>query len=874
MSRKQGRPEAPLPSGAQRSPQVEFAALLRTEFFDRLEQLGIRTADITKALGEGFSGATLSRFRKGERVPDRDKLYRLLAYVEEIAGQPLPDEARDHVLERYYTALKATNEPLYKQYLLLDERDESLRERDRAVEEQEQLRAQLVRCEEDLAGSRLRLAAVEREAEQAASEARALRSGEQAAEDEISRLTDLHEELSRSARQARQRQQTAQREVERLHDLLMQQDLQHARAENALTQENAQLRDDLQSALARADDQAEQSQRTREELESVRQQLREAEDRNRQLVDSNAVVLRSRTQLSGLLANARHQEKSARKRLEAAQKQVAALETHRLSAERKVADAEERLIAAYRSRDALLERPEAPGAAVKAAEQVVDGAWEALGEEIERIERKTSVVPSEETKPSSPDDQPRRPKAPVQAPPVSKAHLTTPREVPAPRAVHLQGAHTASGRIGEDGGATAKRNPPTSQRTGRGDSRPKKGGSRPSVHPPPCPAPQEEAEPRRFKRGEVVAGIALTLGSVSFVVGVGAVLAWLFPDGSAKDATDVMEEKARAKWTVQLSRPLYGQPAVTNGVIAVPAYYGAIYGIDATSGKKLWEEKTKDYGNGRVAVAGNIIVFANDAYLQSIDARTGKAGWKYRTMVNATVTANKTTVFSAWGSFTEAHRASDGKKLWEYTFGDDWDGIYNRSPETTATEDTFYLQGKDGDLRTIDIATGKPGWKKKLGAPSARIGVSHVSGKLIVATTDAIMALDAKTGKELWKSTQRMTGISAVSDGRNLYYETYDNTYHYLWAVDVNTGKEKWHNTYALSENNMNPEGRITASSERLYYRDGNYSLVSLDSATGKALPNHSQENNAISFLLATESGVYTSGYNQAFSYFPTKAFR
>lgn len=110
VPRKQGRQPKDLAASAG-GAQREFAELIRTEFFDRLTALGLTTADISEALGSGFSATTLSRFRNADRVPDRDKLLRLLAYAEEIVGQPLPGKGRERVIEAYYAALKITNKP-------------------------------------------------------------------------------------------------------------------------------------------------------------------------------------------------------------------------------------------------------------------------------------------------------------------------------------------------------------------------------------------------------------------------------------------------------------------------------------------------------------------------------------------------------------------------------------------------------------------------------------------------------------------------------------------------------------------------------------------------------------------------------------------
>ena len=250
--RKQGRQPKALPSSLPRA-QREFAELIRVEFFDRLAALGVTTAVIYDALGEGFSGTTLSRFRSGERVPDRDKLLRLLAYAEEVAGQPLPDGVREQVMEVYYAALRATDLKLHDLYRTMDERDQALVERDEARAAQERHRADLVRCQESLQASQGQVRGLKARMREAAQQDARTREREATAEDEIVRLQEQHEVLMLASRTARAEQRAARSEIGRLQDLLAQQSELTSRTRSERDEQVASLRvQNSQAVAARA----------------------------------------------------------------------------------------------------------------------------------------------------------------------------------------------------------------------------------------------------------------------------------------------------------------------------------------------------------------------------------------------------------------------------------------------------------------------------------------------------------------------------------------------------------------------------------------------------------------------------------------------
>ena len=387
--RRQGRQ----PKGLSQSlPQAqrEFAELIRDHFFDPLADLGVTTAEIHAALGDGYSGTTLSRFRSGERVPDRDKLLRLLAYAEEVVDQPLPDGVREHVMEVYYAALRATDEKLHDLYRLMDERDLRIVERDEARTVQERYRADLVRCQESLQALEGRVRGLKSRMHEAAQQDARVQQREQAVEDEIVRLQERHDVLMRASHTARAEQRAARKEIGRLQDLLAQQGELVVRSRAEHDEQVGSLREQNSQAVAAAQRASEAEQQALAEVRELQEQLRAVTAESTATASSHALVLRSRDELSKQLAETNSRQQQYQRDLDQAQQAVAEQMRRALTAERKVADLEQRLIAAFRSRDALLDAPGSPEAVVTEAEDTVDAAWRRVEREVARIEISTS----------------------------------------------------------------------------------------------------------------------------------------------------------------------------------------------------------------------------------------------------------------------------------------------------------------------------------------------------------------------------------------------------------------------------------------------------------------------------------------------------
>lgn len=91
-------------------------------------------------------------------------------------------------------------------------------------------------------------------------------------------------------------------------------------------------------------------------------------------------------------------------------------------------------------------------------------------------------------------------------------------------------------------------------------------------------------------------------------------------------------------------------------------------------------------------------------------------------------------------------------------------------------------------------APSTPGFASSRGEPLMKDGI------LYITEPNTVLAVDARTGRQIWKYTWK--GLPAVALGQRgaaisgnwLFFETYDN---YLVSLDIRTGKERWNKQMA-----------------------------------------------------------------------------
>jgi len=271
-------------------------------------------------------------------------------------------------------------------------------------------------------------------------------------------------------------------------------------------------------------------------------------------------------------------------------------------------------------------------------------------------------------------------------------------------------------------------------------------------------------------------------------------------------------------------------PAVENGTVFIGSGDRSFYAVDAATGKKKWSYVV---GPGMVSsnfisvtrpaavVKNGTVYFEGGDGLHALDALTGKRKWLFGTLLRNRVPTGLvmggSVIFLVAEASVFAVDVESGKAKWVTTVG-----CVDTTASMTAEGLAFFaVKERSMLLSRRDCA------------------VLVVGNTIYFSTTKSLLALDLKTGRQLWNfiaddiSGGVFVGNPGLwADDQHLYVTTHkgtiarpDDTLH---ALDLNTGQEKW--SQRLSGNvrvAMIDDGVVYAGGERLH---------AIGAATGKEL--------------------------------------
>ena len=295
-------------------------------------------------------------------------------------------------------------------------------------------------------------------------------------------------------------------------------------------------------------------------------------------------------------------------------------------------------------------------------------------------------------------------------------------------------------------------------------------------------------------------------------------------------------------WTFSIPAGASSSPVVSEGVAYVAGADGKLYAVDAKTGKQVW--KFDDVPNGAtltqpLVAEGMVFVSDRTNALYAVDAAKGKLTWKFEfpapaagaqpAMPNRQGAAVARPVFVRAGALAgvggserpaadgglvfvtgidgaklHALDAKQGRKKWEADLPGQFFG-------RTAAADGVVCQGfADGALVALDAATGRQLWKSGPSHPCQ--GLTLSGGAAYLVADGKLQALDAKTGKELWKC-DLPTGVQPAANVRMAFVvnnrrwllgqsdepplavvdgAVYVVSGQQLVAVDAKEGQKKW----------------------------------------------------------------------------------
>lgn len=252
-------------------------------------------------------------------------------------------------------------------------------------------------------------------------------------------------------------------------------------------------------------------------------------------------------------------------------------------------------------------------------------------------------------------------------------------------------------------------------------------------------------------------------------------------------------KKVKPKWINDTRVAIFGSPAVSDGMFFFGDDAGILHCINAENGKNSWSFKTESRIVSTPAInQGKVVIGSTDGGIYCLDASNGMLNWKYSTA-----------------------EAVMGSAL--------------------ISSDTVFIGGSDGCFRALQLNSGKVLWEYCAMKGYIEAKPVLIDGKLIFGAWDSFLyALDAKTGKLLWKwnnGKERIhfspAAVWPVAAHGKVFITAPDR---FLTSIDINTGKVVWRtNSHAVRETIGISDDRKT-----IYSRCMTDSVLAVDARANK----------------------------------------
>ena len=230
-------------------------------------------------------------------------------------------------------------------------------------------------------------------------------------------------------------------------------------------------------------------------------------------------------------------------------------------------------------------------------------------------------------------------------------------------------------------------------------------------------------------------------------------------------------------------------PALFDDTLYIGSRDGYVYSIDTKTGKEKWKYKTNDeIASSPTVTEDSVYIGSSDTFVYALDATTGDEEWKYKTggsVSSSPALSGGTIYIGSRDTIVYALDATTGAEKWKYKTG----GGVTSSP--AVSNGVVYIGSEDSYVYALDAITGKEKWKFKT-KNKIRYSTSALSGGTVyIGSSDTfVYALNATTGAEKWKyKTGGEVGSSPTVSGNTIYIGSMDT---YLYSLDATTGREKW----------------------------------------------------------------------------------
>jgi len=263
--------------------------------------------------------------------------------------------------------------------------------------------------------------------------------------------------------------------------------------------------------------------------------------------------------------------------------------------------------------------------------------------------------------------------------------------------------------------------------------------------------------------------------------------------------TAIDAESGRKQWEVKTKLPFTGGPGVSDGLLLMGTQDGEVFAFDSSSGSQLWSATVTSEILAAPAVAdGLIVVRCIDGRIFGLDADTGRRVWIYDHNVplltlrgNSPPLLRAGVVFIGYdGGQVVALRLDDGTLMWEQALvttegRTELERLSDIDGQLVFVASDLLVSSYKKRLASLAADSGRLLWFKDISSASG-VAVSRVN--LAVSDKDGnLWLIDRRNGAEFWKQDQ----LSLRGLTRPVFYGSFlvvGDAEGYLHWVNVDDG--------------------------------------------------------------------------------------
>lgn len=254
-------------------------------------------------------------------------------------------------------------------------------------------------------------------------------------------------------------------------------------------------------------------------------------------------------------------------------------------------------------------------------------------------------------------------------------------------------------------------------------------------------------------------------------------------------------------WSFESGKRIVGTPAVSEGIVVFGSADRHIYGLNAKDGSLLWKVEAAEPVLGAVTIENGIAyIGASDHTFRAINLNSGNVKWTFTGVkgyieTKPLVTEDKV-IFGAWDNTLYALNKADGKELWKWTGGLTRMHFSPAAVWPVAANGKVFITDPQRAMTAIDLKTGNTVWRTFQSMVRETIGLSEDHERIYSKTmNDSIVCYSTQgdTPKELWASNvgfgyEHAPSMQVEKDGV-MFGSTKEGL---IFALEAKTGKVLW----------------------------------------------------------------------------------